>query len=223
MITVKNLTYSIPNSGTILNDVTFEIQEGDFIGLLGKNGAGKTTLVDLLMGLRIPSSGEIKILGLDPALSDREVFKDVSFLSQDVWLKDAISVQDFFEFHSEFYPNYSIELQSFINNKFKIDLKAKIGGLSTGQKRRIQIVAALASRPKILFIDEITAVLDPDARKIFFDLLISINQDHKTSIILATNIVEDLKGKVKKVFFIKDHKIDFFNPEEIDSLFLGEE
>jgi ABC-2 type transport system ATP-binding protein len=106
--------------------------------------------------------------------------------------------------------------------KFQLDLKFKIGGLSTGQKRRVQITVALASRPKILIIDEITAVLDPDARKIFFDLLQNVNSNYGTAIILATNIVEDLKDKVKDVFFICDHSILKYSPDKIETLFTGE-
>jgi ABC-2 type transport system ATP-binding protein len=223
MIKVKDVTYSIPNVGLILKDVNFEINRGDYIGLLGKNGAGKTTLIDLLMGFKRPQEGSVEVFNSDPAVSDRTKFSDVAFLSQDIWLKDNISVLDFFKFHSAFYETYSLEDQSVLLNKFKIDLKSKIGGLSTGQKRRVQITAALSSRPKILIIDEITAVLDPDARKTFFELLQDINSKHGVAIILATNIVEDLKDKAKSLLFIKNHLVKNCAVDGIEKLFNGDE
>lgn len=223
MIKIENVNYSIPNGDPVLVDVSFEIKSGDFIGVLGKNGAGKTTLIDLIMGFRRPTSGKVVVFDKDPSTSDRGMFNQISFLSQDVWLKDNISVNDFFKFHSTFYETYSIEDQNNLLTKFKVDLKLKIGGLSTGQKRRVQIIAAIASRPKILLIDEITAVLDPDARKVFFDLLIEINLKHNTAIVLATNIVEDLKDRIKNLIFIKDHKIEKHEPCNLDKLFHGDE
>lgn len=222
MIKVKNVSYSIPNAGPILKDVNFEINKGDYIGLLGKNGAGKTTLIDLLMGFRRPGSGTIEIFGIEPALSDRKVFSQVAFLSQDIWLKGSSRVEEFFKFHSYFFESYSYEDQENLVASFKLDLKSKIGGLSTGQKRRVQITAALASRPQVLLIDEITSVLDPDARKLFFELIQQLNTKHGTAIILATNIMEDLKDKAKTIFFINNHFLEKHSGDKIDTLFTGE-
>lgn len=222
MIKVQNLSYAIPDSAQILTNVSFEISKGDYIGLLGENGAGKTTLIDLIMGLRVPTEGTISVLGADPIHSDREVFASVGYLSQDVWLKDNITVLEFFKFHQHFYETYSKDDQEMLTSYFSIDLKAKIGSLSTGQKRRVQITGALAIRPKVLIIDEITAVLDPDARKLLFDLLMKMNIERGTSILLATNIVEDLKGRVNRVLFIKDHQMKEHSPESMELLFSGD-
>ena len=104
---------------------------------------------------------------------------------------------------------------------FELDSKSKIGRLSTGQKRRVQIIAALASRPKILFIDEITAVLDPNARNVLFKILKDINSSQKTTILLATNIVEDLKERVNSIYFIQDSLLEYHPVSDIDSLFIN--
>ena len=219
MIEMKNMSYSFPNVGNILTDVNLSVESSDIIGILGKNGAGKTTLIDIMMGFRRPSAGKVSLLGSDPAMSERSIFKEVAYLSQDVSLKDDISVKDFFEFHKYFFTNYSLDEEKRLMDAFGLDYKSKIGGHSTGQKRRIQIVAALASRPKILFIDEITAVLDPDARFLFFKLIKEINTVHSTSILLATNIVEDLKGRIDRLYFIRNTKLEHHDASDIDSLF----
>ena len=223
MIEVNNMSYKIPSAGNILTDVSLNVTSNDFIGVLGENGAGKTTLIDILMGFRRPSQGQVTIFGQDPAMSKRSIFRDIAYLSQDVWLKDNISIESFFEFHKYFFNSYSKDDEKRLMDAFKLDYKAKIGGVSTGQKRRIQIIAALASRPKILFIDEITAVLDPKARHLFFNLLKDINKKHSTVILLATNIVEDLKGRINSLYFIKDTKLKSHNANDIDSLFTEEE
>ena len=223
MIEITNMSYGIPNAGNILTDVNLNIASNDFIGILGKNGAGKTTLIDIMMGFKKPSVGKVSILGSDPAKSKRSIFKEVSYLSQDVSLKDDISIETFFEFHKHFFTNYSVDEEKRLMNIFGLDYKSKIGGHSTGQKRRIQIIASLASRPKILFIDEITAVLDPDARYLFFKLIKEINTTQSTTVLLATNLVEDLKDRVDSLCFIRDTKLEHHNTSHIDSLFTGNE
>ena len=223
MIEIINMSYSIPNSGDILTDVNLNITSNDFIGILGKNGAGKTTLIDIMMGFRKPSAGKVSILGSDPVASNRSVFKEVAYLSQDISLKDDISIEAFFEFHKYFFINYSVDEERRLMDIFGLDYKSKIGGHSTGQKRRIQIIAALASRPKILFIDEITAVLDPDARYLFFKLIKEVNATQSTVVLLATNIVEDLKDRIDGLYFIRNTKLEHHNASHIDSLFTGSE
>lgn len=221
MIKLEGVSYQVPTGDEILSDVSLEIGEGEFKGLLGKNGAGKTTLVDIIMGLRKPTAGKVTIFGEDPFSSNREFFNQVSYLSQDISLKDNITIKEFLDFNRYFYPNYSIEIEQELISQFELDVKSKIGGQSTGQKRRVQIVASLAARPRILIIDEITAVLDPGCRNIFFSLLKKINNDDKTTILLATNIVEDLKSRIDGLFYIEDKKISKKEASELDSLFDG--
>lgn len=219
MIKINGMSYSLPNVGNILTDINLNVSSGDFIGILGRNGAGKTTLIDIMMGFKRPSEGQVLVLGEDPFMSDRSIFKEISYLSQEVGLKSNISLESFFSFHKYFFPNYSRDDEKRLMDIFKLDYKAKIGGLSTGQKRRVQIVASLASKPKILFIDEITAVLDPDARGFFFKILKDINGLQKTTILLATNIVEDLKERVDSVYFIQDRKLEHHQASDINTLF----
>jgi len=222
MIEVDNMSYSFPRGKDIFQDLSFRVEPGDFTGVLGKNGSGKTTLLDILMGFRKPIAGSIKVLGEDPFNSKREEFSKVAYISQDMSLKEDLLTGQFLEFHSHFYPKYDVKKQNELLELFSISEKVKIGGQSTGQKKRVQIVAALSTCPKLIVIDEITSVLDPEARSVFFDYLCNLNKSDNVTIVLATNIAEDLIGKAKKVLFIDDGRISTCATEDIPGLFSKE-
>jgi ABC-2 type transport system ATP-binding protein len=216
---IKNLNYSIPYSQKILDGLDFEIKEGEFLGILGHNGSGKTTLLDLILGLRKVSSGEIQVFGEDPHQLNRSHKEKVIFLSQDVMLKGSLSISEFLDMQSCFYPLYSKVEEARLLSVFSLDKDQKIGALSTGQQKKVQFVAGLAAMPKLVLIDEVTAVLDPQTRDIFFKEIKKAQLEQKISIILTTNIAEDLIGMVDKVLFIKDKKGTFHRNDEILDLF----
>lgn len=207
LITLKNVTYTIPYGDTILEDINFEINEGEFIGVLGHNGTGKTTLMDVIMGLK-QVQGNINVLGENPHDIDRKKKSKIAFLSQDVAIKGNITIGQFLSFHSSFYSDYSLEDEKHLLEVFELKKEMKVGALSTGQQKKVQIIASLSTKPKLIIIDEITAVLDPETREIFFRELEVVRSKHKSAIILATNIAEDLIDRAHKVFFIeKKHGI----------------
>ena len=153
VIKVDNLVFEIPDSGIILENVNFTVSRGEYIVLLGKNGAGKSTLSDLLVGIKQSTNGSIQILGDDPVKSDRQFLNRVSFLSQGINLKDSFTIKKFLNFHKFFYPKYDNDIENRLIETLELDLESKIGGLSTGQKRKVQIIAALSSLPDLLIID----------------------------------------------------------------------
>ena len=219
IIHLNHLSYSIPYGASILEKLDLEVHEGEFLGILGHNGAGKTTLIDILMGFRKASSGVVEIFGEDPHAIARAYRKDVSFLSQDVTLKASISIRSYLEFHSGFFPNYSRMLEAHLLKRFSLDPDAKIGSLSTGQQKKVQVVAGLASLPKLILIDEITAVMDPETRKIFFEEIESFRKNHPCAVILATNIAEDLIDRCDNILFVKDKQGVLHSPSEIGLVF----
>ena len=219
MIFAKNLNYAIPFGESILDDVSFELEKGQFLGVLGHNGSGKTTLLDLIMGFRGKTKGELLVLGEDPHALSRMNKKEVIFLSQDVGIKGNISIGQFLRFQSLFYPNYSQEDEKELLIKFELDNEAKVGSLSLGQQKKLQIVFAFAARPRLILIDEITAVLDPKARELFFHELMLIREKYEVGIILATNIAEDLVNRADNVLFIWEKKAKIHTAKEILHLF----
>jgi ABC-2 type transport system ATP-binding protein len=219
MLKVSNLIYQVPQGDVVLDNINFEVKQGEFLGILGRNGAGKTTLLDLIMGFRPHTSGQILVHDEYPQSTDKLNAHEVAFLSQDLKLKQGTSVGKFLEFHSFFYPQYSKQKEKDLLNFFELDPKQKIGSLSTGQQKKTQIIAGIASQAKLILIDEITAVLDPETRLKFFVLLERIHSEGQSAIVLATNIVEDLNGRVDKILFIDRNKAEVLENYEINELF----
>lgn len=219
IIKIQNLRYIIPHTGTILEDLNLEIGPDEFLGVLGHNGAGKSTLLDLLMGFRNTAHGNILVLGEDPNARIRKHKDKVFYMSHDISLKGDITASDFLKFNADYYPNYSLEDEKRLLKVFNINQDHKVGSLSTGQQKKLLFIAGASSRPKLMIIDEVTAVFDPETRELFFNQLQVLRKSHGTAIILATNIVEDLPSFVDKVFFIKDKKGIFHSPDEISKLF----
>lgn len=217
LISVKNLHYEIPYGKLIIQDFSIDIFPGEFVGLLGKNGQGKTTLIELLLGLRTPTSGSIKLLGRSH--DDESRPEELSFLSHDLHLQGNLSVREFLDFNSAFYPKYSKGVETNYLRYFQIDDRSKIASFSTGGQKKVQIVAALSTRPKVLIIDEITAVLDPNSRALLFQALIHEQLENKLTIFLATNIAEDLVDRASKILYINHSQVSEHQPHSVLELF----
>jgi ABC-2 type transport system ATP-binding protein len=218
-IKIDNLSYTIPYGDTILKNINLTINEGNFIGILGQNGTGKTTLLDIIMGFRKCTEGTISVIGEDPHAINRAHKENIIFLSQDVALKGNLTIDQFLKFHSAFYKNFSVDDAKHLMNVFSLKADMKIGSLSTGQQKKVQIIAGLSSKPKLIIIDEITAVLDPETRDIFFRELEKVRQKYGCAIVLATNIAEDLINRVDSVYFIQKQKASMHSPLDIMKLF----
>lgn len=219
LIEVKNLTYSIPYGRTILDNVSFELHAGEMLGILGRNGVGKTTLTDILLGVRPLTSGEVKILGEEPLAEQRVNRTSICYLSQDVLFMGSSTVAQFLNFYSSLYPSYSSEEETILLNFFNINREDKIGSLSTGQQKKVGVIACLSAMPKILLVDEITAVLDPETRGQFFSAIKRHQEQYGLCIILATNIAEDLISRANSVLFLDKGKGAIYSPSEILHLF----
>ena len=222
MIEANALSYSYPREHHVFNNLNFKVEEGDFWGILGRNGAGKTTLIDLILGIKYPTSGNVTVLGQDPNKKE-EHQNEVVFLSQDIKLKGDIPVGEFLKFHSFFYNKYSKEIELELLSYFDLKEDSLIGALSTGQQKKVQIVSGMASDTKIILIDEITAVLDPETRYRFFKKIVEFNKELKKTIMLATNIAEDLKGITNKILYINEHTGEVLQPSALDTIFITNE
>lgn len=219
LIDLKDVSYSVPNGQLVYENLNFRLEEGDFVGVLGRNGAGKTTLIDLLMGFRPISSGQIQVLGEDPMSFHRRQKEQIVVLSHDIKPQKNYSVQNYLDFMSFFYSRYDKKKEEELLAYFNLNPKSKMGSLSTGQGVKVQVIAALSASPKLLIMDEVTAVLDPESRKQFFSLMRSLKEQKSCGLILATNIAEDLNGVVDKVLFIDQHEASTYAVEQIEYLF----
>lgn len=219
LISIENLSYTVPYGETILKEVNLEVGAGEFIGILGHNGSGKTTLLDLILGSKKPSSGQLEVLSENPHATDRIRKNEIVFLSQDVSIKGDLRIKDFLKFHSAFYPKFSKEEAYRLLDVFELTEDMKVGALSTGQQKKVQVVANFASNPKLIIIDEITAVMDPETRDTFFKELLFLKIEKSVSVLLATNLAEDLIQRADRVLFVEDQIATIHDPSTILNLF----
>lgn len=189
-----------------VNDVSLDIDKGEIFGLVGPNGAGKTTLIEMIEGLRTPDSGSIKALSLDPAKQGDELRERIGVLLQTTSIQPDIKVKEALKLFASFYKHTSsteelmnvLFLEDYANSRFK--------KLSGGLKQRVAIALALVNDPEILFLDELTTGLDPQARRNMWDLMERIRGQGKT-VFLTTHYMEEAEKLCDRVGIIDYGKI----------------
>ncbi|NUL45101.1 ABC transporter ATP-binding protein [Cellulosimicrobium funkei] len=186
---VKNL-HKRYGSHVAVDDVSFTVEEGEVFGIIGPNGAGKTTTVESIAGLRVPDSGSISVLGLDPVKDRKVVHDQLGVQLQESSFPDAIRVSEALELYSSFYhaPADWRELMAMLGLEAKRDAKYK--DLSGGQKQRLSIALALVGAPRVAILDELTTGLDPQARRDTWSLIERV-RDSGVTILLVTHFMDE--------------------------------
>jgi len=193
-----------------VNKVSFQIKEGEFVGFLGPNGAGKTTTLKMLSGILHPTSGVATVLDYKPWIRQNEYLKQIGIVmgqkSQLIWDIPAVDTlklfKEIYEIPDSEYKKRLNELASILNIKDVLDVSVR--KLSLGQRMKCELVAALIHRPKVLFLDEPTIGLDVVSKKRIWDFLSELNQKEKTTIILTSHYMEDIKRLCKRVIIINN-------------------
>jgi ABC-2 type transport system ATP-binding protein len=188
------------------DDLSFSVAEGEIFGILGPNGAGKTTTAECVLGLRSPDAGSISVLGLDPASDADELHLVVGAQLQESALPGKLRVREILDLYRSFYaePADAGELTE------ALGLAGKLGdyyrSLSGGQRQRLSIALALIGRPKVAVLDEMTAGLDPQARRDTWDLIRSI-RDRGATILLVTHFMEEAERLCDRVALIDSGRL----------------
>jgi ABC-2 type transport system ATP-binding protein len=184
-----------------VDDVSLTIEEGEIFGILGPNGAGKTTTVESIEGLRVPDSGRISVLGLDPRRDRAELTQRLGAQLQDSQLPDRMRVAEALELYSSFYrhPADWRELMTTMGLAAKAD--TSFSKLSGGQRQRLSVALALLGNPSIAVLDELTTGLDPQARRDAWALVESV-RDRGVTIVLVTHLMEEAERLCDRVAVI---------------------
>ncbi len=210
LIQVKNLTKKFKDTFAV-NDINFEIEEGKTIGLLGPNGCGKTTSIGMLLGLIKPTKGRILIGNDDLENSDREkILSLINFASPYVELPKKLTVRQNLEIYGRLYSVQNLNekiLQLAEDLDLKKFLNRKNGELSSGQKNRVSLAKSLINSPKILFLDEPTASLDPDTGDYIRNYILTYKQNHKVTILLASHNMSEVEKLCDSIIMMKSGKI----------------
>ena len=186
-----------------VDEVSFAVQEGEIFGMVGPNGAGKTTTIECLEGLRRPDSGSLRVLGLDPQRDGQALRTRAGMQLQQSNLPERMKVWEALDLYSVFYPK-SADWEELLQ---QLGLQEKrntpFSKLSGGQKQRLFIALALLPDPQLLFLDELTTGLDPQARHATWDLVRDVRSKGKT-ILLTTHFMEEAERLCDRVAIL-DH------------------
>jgi ABC-2 type transport system ATP-binding protein len=198
-----------------VDDVSFEVRRGEIFGLIGPNGAGKTTTMECVEGLRKPDRGAISVLGLDPARDVYALQQRIGVQLQEAQLQKRIKVREAVAFWSSLYPRPADGDRLIGQLGLSEKRNAWFMTLSGGQKQRLFIALALINDPELVFLDELTTGLDPQARRAIWDLVRDIRQRGKT-VFLTTHLMEEAERLCDRVAII-DHGriIDVGTPPEL--------
>ncbi|OGG06125.1 ABC transporter [Candidatus Gottesmanbacteria bacterium RIFCSPHIGHO2_01_FULL_42_12] len=195
-----------------VDDISFEIEEGELIGFIGPNGAGKTTTLKTLSGLLYPTSGEVSVLGYTPWKRQPEFQKQFALVmgqKNQLWwdlpaIESFILNKEIYEVPNAQYKQTLDELSELL--EVKDLLKVQVRKLSLGERMKMELIAALIHSPRVLFLDEPTIGLDVVAQKKMRDFIKAYNLKFKSTIILTSHYMDDVKELCKRVIIIDKGK-----------------
>jgi ABC-2 type transport system ATP-binding protein len=194
-----------------LDGISFEVPRGEFFGLLGPNGAGKTTTIGILTTRVVPTDGVAKIEGVDVARDPVSVKRRIGVVPQVNNLDRSLTAKEILLFHAEYFGIPKEEREQHANDllkRFELLDRAdeKVNGFSGGMVQRLKIARALMHNPAILFLDEPTTGLDPQSRRMLWDLLTELNQKGLT-ILLTTHYMEEADQLCKRAAIVDHGKV----------------
>jgi len=175
VIEVNHLTKYYGKARGII-DVSFQVAEGEIFGFIGPNGAGKSTTIRLLLSLIYPTSGSATIFGKDCIKYGPELRQDIGYLPSEVFYYERMKVIDLLKYSASFYDKDCTQRMHELAELMELELNRRIEDLSYGNKKKVGIVQGLLHSPKLLFLDEPTAGLDPLMQRKFFDLIREENE-----------------------------------------------
>jgi ABC-2 type transport system ATP-binding protein len=205
VLRVENLTKRYGNVEAV-RGISFEVAEGEVFGLLGPNGAGKTSTIEVLEGLRDADGGRVSVCGYDPQRNPEELKHEIGATLQSTALPEKLRVMEALRLFASFYKRR--RNPDDLLKRFGLEEKrdAFYGQLSGGQKQRLALAIALVNDPKVVFLDEPTAGLDPQVRREIYDVIEELRRDKKT-IVLTTHYIEEAERLCDRVAIVDHGKV----------------
>jgi ABC-2 type transport system ATP-binding protein len=213
-IEVRQLTKRYGDNDAV-NGLDLEVFTGEIFALLGPNGAGKSTTVEMLEGFRNPTSGSINVLGQDPTKANMAWRDQVGVVLQSGSLEEECTVHELLTLTATYYrnPRPVSEAISLVGLQEKSN--ARVGSLSGGQQRRVDVALGIIGRPELLFLDEPTTGFDPEARRQFWDL-IRLLRDEGTTIVLTTHYLDEAEVLADRVgVIVRGQMIAVATPKDL--------
>jgi ABC-2 type transport system ATP-binding protein len=205
IIEANNLTKYYGKARGII-DVSFTVDEGEIFGFIGPNGAGKSTTIRLFCSLIYPSGGSAEVFGKDAIKYGPEIRREIGYLPSEVFYYDRMKVIDLLKYSASFYEKDCTQRIHKLAEIMELDLKRVIDDLSYGNKKKVGIVQGLLHQPKVIFLDEPTAGLDPLIQRKFFNLMREENKNGAT-IFFSSHILSVVQRICNRVAIIREGKI----------------
>lgn len=205
IIEVNNLCKKYGETVAV-DDISFSVNQGEIFGIVGPNGAGKTTTIESIIGLRKPDQGRVTVLGLDPQRQAQALGQRIGTQLQQAALPDRIKVWEALDLYASFYE-HTVPWEPLLEAwGLQEKRNTTFGNLSGGQQQRLFITLALLNDPEIVFMDELTTGLDPQARQATWDLVRGIRDQGKT-VVLITHFMDEVEALADRVAIIDHGKL----------------
>ena len=206
-----------------VDGIDLEVQRGECFGLLGPNGAGKTTTIEICEGLTDPDAGTVELLGLNWKSGSKELRQRIGIQLQETQFPDKLTVEETIRLFRSFFRNGMSVDESVKLAQLEEKRRSRVGGLSGGQKQRLAMATALVGDPELLFLDEPTTGLDPQARRHLWDLVEELKQAGRT-IILTTHYMDEAERLCDRVAIMDHGKvIALGTPQQLIATLGGED
>lgn len=202
LVTCKELTKCYGKKSA-LNHVSFEIESGHIIGLLGPNGSGKTTFIKLLNGLLTPTSGELYVKNLPVGIESKKI---ISYLPDQTYLNMNQTVEEVLDYFGAFYADFEKGRAYQMLESLHISPGDRLKSMSKGTKEKVQLILVMSRRAELYVLDEPIAGVDPAARDYILQTILT-NYDPEASILISTHLISDIENILDQVLFIKEGEI----------------
>ena len=209
-----------------VDHLSFTVQQGEIFGLLGPNGSGKTTTINMISGLSVPTSGDVRVLGYDVRRDTRQVRQILGAVPQETALYEELSAWTNMDFHADLFGIPPREKKQRITQMLELvqlaDRKnSRVGTFSGGMKRRLALGRALLHDPKLIYLDEPTLGVDVQARRVIWDYILTLRNEGKT-VLITTNYLEEAQALCDRIAIIDRGKlIALDTPEHLKQTYGG--
>ncbi|MCB1163866.1 MAG: ABC transporter ATP-binding protein [Candidatus Latescibacteria bacterium] len=207
IVVFDGVTRAYRKGQPVLEDVSFTVEPGEVVGLLGANGAGKTTLLRLALGLLAPQAGALRVFDVDPRQDPLAVKRRVGFVAEDQVLPEFLRVDEVLRLHRGLFPDWDDALAADLFRRFGLDGGARIKQLSKGQARQVALLCAVAHRPPLLVLDEPAGGLDPAVRREFLETAIQLLNESGSTILFSSHHMGDVERLADRVLMLHGARV----------------
>lgn len=203
-IDIHNLARRFGHTDAV-NGLDLRVAAGRCYGLFGRNGAGKTTTIKCLLNLIRPTSGEIKVFGLDPVRDEVAVKSRIAYVPDQVAFYPWMTVEDTLGYVASFRQHWNKATEISLLKQFRLDLRQKTSHLSKGQRTELALICAICPEPDLLILDEPTSGLDPIVRRQFIQTVIGAYQDGdpgRRTVLVSTHLISEFEGLIDEFTII---------------------